>query len=157
MRAARIVAMTAGAALDHWDKRPYLYSKSNQHITIIMANFYRNDEIKFAISLEAPGFSMDDDDFDIEVKSGNSSVKGYKNPEAGSPTDVIIYKDTVTVPPEEGGEEKTVSTWYAIVDTSALDVGSMRVIATAHIVDINANDGVRNCTAVASLGKLVDA
>jgi len=122
-----------------------------------MANFYKGDEIKFAINLEAPGFSMDEDDFDIEVKSGNSSVKGYKNPEPGSPTDVIIYKDTVTVPPEEeGGEEKTVSTWYAIVDTSALAIGTMRVIATAHVIDAHANDGVRNITAVAPLGKLIE-
>ena len=145
MMAARIVAMTAGAALDHWDKRPYLYGKSNQHITIIMAKFYKNDEIKFTINLEAPGFSMDEDDFDIEVRSGNSSVKGYKNPEPGSSSDVIIYKDT-----DDGA-------WYVIVDTSKLAIGSMRVIATAHVIDAHANDGVRNITAVAPLDKLIEA
>lgn len=127
-----------------------------------MANYYRGDEIKFAINLEAPGFSMDDDDFDIEVKSGNTSVKGYKDASKSQDTDVVIFKETTTVTPEtEEGEEPqepvTVSTWYAIVDTSTLALSTMRVIATAYIVDANANDGVRKNIAVQTLGKLVEA
>ena len=127
-----------------------------------MANYYKGDEIKFAINLEAPGFSMDDDDFDIEVKSGNTSVKGYKDASKSQDTDVVIFKETETVQPEtpEGEEPQdpvTVSTWYAIVDTSTLAYGNMRVIATAYIVDANANDGVRKNIAVQTLGKLVEA
>lgn len=127
-----------------------------------MANFYKGDEIKFAINLEAPGFSMDDDDFDIEVKSGNTSVKGYKDSSKSEDTSVVIFKETTTVTPEtEEGEEPqesvTVSTWYAIVDTSSLAIATMRVIATAYIVDANANDGVRKNIAVQTLGKLVEA
>ena len=34
-----------------------------------MATYYKGDEIKFAINLEAQGFSMDDDDFEVEVAS----------------------------------------------------------------------------------------
>jgi len=127
-----------------------------------MANYYKGDEIKFEIKLEAPGFSMDDDDFDIEVKSGNTSVKGYKDAPKSQDADVVIFKETETVQPEtpEGEEPQdpvTVSTWYAIVDTSKLALASMRVIATAYIVDANANDGVRKNIAVQTLGRLVEA
>jgi hypothetical protein len=127
-----------------------------------MANYYKGDEIKFAINIEAPGFSMDDDDFDIEVKSGNTSVKGYKDASKSQDTAVVIFKETETVQPEtpEGEEPQdpvTVSTWYAIVDTSTLALSNMRVIATAYIVDANANDGVRKNIAVQPLGKLVEA
>lgn len=127
-----------------------------------MANYYKGDEIKFAINIEAPGFSMDDDDFDIEVKSGNTSVKGYKDASKSQDTDVVIFKETTTVTPEtEEGEEPqepvTVSKWYAIVDTSSLAFANMRVIATAYIVDANANDGVRKNIAVQKLGTLVEA
>ena len=126
------------------------------------ANYYKGDEIKFAIKLEAPGFSMDDDDFDIEVKSGNTSVKGYKDASKSQDSAVVIFKETETVQPEtpegeEPAEPVTVNTWYAIVDTSTLAMSSMRVIATAYIVDANANDGVRKNIAVWTLGKLVEA
>ena len=127
-----------------------------------MANYYKGDEIKFSIKLEAPGFSMDDDDFDIEVKSGNTSVKGYKDASKSQDADVVIFRETETVQPEtpegeEPQESVTVSTWYAIVDTSTLALSTMRVIATAYIVDANANDGVRKNIAVKTLGKLVEA
>jgi hypothetical protein len=127
-----------------------------------MANYYKGDEIKFAINIEAPGFNMDEDDFDIEVKSGNTSVKGYKDASKDQGTAVVIFKETETVQPEtpEGEEPQdpvTVSTWYAIVDTSSLALADMRVIATAYIVDANANDGVRKNIAVQKLGNLVGA
>ncbi len=126
-----------------------------------MATFYKGDEIKFAINLEVAGFSMDDDDFDIEVKSGNTSLKGSKGAGSEASTDIVIFKETETVQPEtpEGEEPQdpvTVSTWYAIVDTAKLPVGNMRVIATAHVIDANANDGVRKSIAVEKLGNLAE-
>ena len=115
-----------------------------------MATFYKGDEIKFAINLEAPGFDMDTDDFEIEVKSGNTSVKGYKTPPAGTTTPaLVIFKET-----QEG---EATSQWYAIADTATLATGTMRVIATAYIVDANANDGIRKNIAVQPLGQLKDA
>lgn len=115
-----------------------------------MATFYKGDEIKFAINLEAPGFDMDTDDFDIEVKSGNTSVKGYKTPPVGTTTPaLVIFKET-----QEG---EATSQWYAIADTATLATGTMRVIATAYIVDANANDGIRKNIAVQPLGQLKDA
>lgn len=100
--------------------------------------FYRGDEIKFSIGLQASGFSMDEDDFDIEVKSskGGTSAKASKESPAQDGS-LVIFK-------EEG-------TWYAIVDTTNLAAGDLSVIATAHIPDEHANDGIRRQSAVNSL------
>lgn len=123
---------------------------------------YKGDEIKFAINIEAPGFDMETDDFDIEVKSGNKSVKGYKDATKTEDTAVVIFKETTTVQPDtedsndDSQEPVTVNTWYAIVNTAELPVGQMRVIATAYIVDANADDGVRKSIAVAQLDRLVE-
>ena len=121
---------------------------------------YKGDEIKFSIELTAQGFSMDDDDFDIEVVSSRGgSVKGSKNPPAGSDTDVIIFSEEVetTIPPAEEGGEPTVETttvWYAIVKTEKLEPNELRVIATAYVPDANADDGIRKQTAVKVLDNL---
>lgn len=126
-----------------------------------MAKIYKGTEVKFAISLTAPGFSMDDNDFEIEVASPKDSVKGYKNPPAGADTDVVIFKETetnaVTDPETEQVTEETTSTWFAIANTSKLSTGDLRIIATAHIPDANANDGVRNEITVEKLGTLTAA
>ena len=110
-----------------------------------MAIFYKGSEYKFSIELAAEGFSMDDDDFDIEVASPRNSVVGHKNAAKNTDTDVVIFKQTGAV-----------SGWYAIVDTTNLQIGDLRVIATAYIIDSNANDGVRKEIAVTPFGKLVN-
>lgn len=123
---------------------------------------YKGEEIKFAINIEAPGFSMDDDDFEIEVKAGNTSVKGYKDSTKSQDTAVRIFYEEETIQPETGEDEEpqepvTVKTWYVIVNTSTLAIGKqMRVISTAYIVDANADDGIRKSIAVATLDRLVD-
>ena len=126
-----------------------------------MTQIIKGTEQKFAINLTAPGFSMDTDDFEIEVASPSESLKGYKNPPAGASTDVIIFKETetheVTDPETEEVTEETTSTWYAIVNTAAFTkIGDLRVIATAHIPDVNANDGIRNDIQKAALGTLIN-
>lgn len=104
---------------------------------------YKGDEIKFSIDLTAEGFSMDDDDFDIEVRSPSRSVKGYKNPPAGEENlELIIYR------------EASDGVWYCILDTSGLGVGTLGVVATAYVPDAHANDGIRTLIAKAVLGKL---
>ncbi len=122
---------------------------------------YKGDEIKFAIKIEATGFDMDTDDFDIEVKSGNTSVKGYKDSTKSQDTAVRVFYEEKTVQPDtEDGEEPqepvTVKEWYAIVNTATLAVGQMRVISTAYIVDANADDGIRKSIDVKTLDRLVE-
>jgi len=123
-----------------------------------METYIKGEEIKVAIDLEAEGFSMNDDDFTIEAKSGKTSVIGYKNPEQGSSLDLIIFKDVITVPPTEEGEEETLKEqWYAIIDTKNLAVGVVTLIATAMIKDTHANDGVRTSICSEQLCRLVEA
>ena len=110
---------------------------------------YKGDEVKFAINLQAPGFSMDTDDFDVEVKSSNGgSLKGSKG---GSSTDVIIFSETDT-----SGEEP-VTRWFVILNTTneLKPGGTLKVIATAYVPDAHANDGVRKQTATKDLDKLI--
>lgn len=121
-----------------------------------MATFYKGTEVKFSISLTAQGFSMDDDEFEIEVVTPRASVKGYKTPtESTQTTDIVIFKEVPST--DEDSSDEAVSSWYGIVDTSKLNVGEVRVVATAHIPDSNAPDGIRDEIAVAKLGTLTNA
>lgn len=103
---------------------------------------FKGDEAKFSINLTAPGFSMDTDDFDIEVVSTiGGSLKGSKD---GTGTDVIIFKED--------------EAWYAIVNTGneLRPGGSLKVIATAYVPDAHADDGIRKQIATAVLDKFIE-
>ena len=107
---------------------------------------YKGDEGKFTFELTAPGFSMENNDFDVEIvglKGG--SIKGYKNPPAGSEdTDVIIYSET------DRSGETPVTKWYVIFKTDKLTAGDLKVIGTAYVPDAYADDGIRTQTATAT-------
>lgn len=129
--------------------------------------FYKGEEKKFAINIEAAGFSMDDNDFEIEVTNGKESISVLKS---GEPNEagiwanedgslVVFYEEaTVTTPSEEpGGEDVTTTTknWFAIIDTQYFEkTGQLNVVGTAYIVDPKAYDGVRKSIDVADLGTL---
>ena len=116
-----------------------------------MANYYQGTEIKFKIELTAEGFTMDTDPFDITVASQRSSVTGSKTiavTGASSDSDKKQGSAELSIVRESDG-------WYGIVETDALSKGELRVIATAHITDTSAYDGVRNEVAVAALGQLL--
>lgn len=120
-----------------------------------MAQIFKGTELKFAINLTAPGFSMDTMDFEIEVASPFESVKGYKNRSQGAETDVVIFKEENSVSDSSSSGET--GTWYAIVNTGAFTkTGDLRVIATAYIVDPNADGGIRTDIAKAALGTLAN-
>lgn len=121
-----------------------------------MADFIKGTKVKFAINIEAQGFSMDRDDFEIEVMSPRESAKGYNSPKLGNSSGIVIYKETKTAEDSDSSEEGTMSTWYAILDTANLSVGQLRVVATAYIPDENDIDGIRKEIATARLGKLVN-
>jgi len=118
--------------------------------------FYKGTEIKFIINLEAEGFSMDDDDFDIEVVSPKSRVKGCKRTPREDGPDVMIFKDADLVSSDSSSSGDPGGTWCAIAETKDLDIGELRVIATAYIPDANANDGIRVEVVPSPLGRLVN-
>lgn len=129
--------------------------------------FYKGEEMKFAIGIKAAGFDMDTDDFELEVtnnkesfsvtKTGQPDERGTWKNEDGSL--VVFYEEeTVTIPPaEEGGEPttETVKNWFGIIDTQYfINVGELKVISTAYVIDAKAADGVRKCIGIDNLGTL---
>ena len=110
-----------------------------------MEEYYKGEEIKFAININAPGFDIDTDDFEIEVASPRNSVKGYKDATKAEDTALVIFKeesdssDSTSDSSSSGGGGQ----WYGIVDTATLNTGQLRVISKAYIHDTNANDGIR--------------
>lgn len=126
------------------------------------AQFYKGDEVKFALNIDAQGFSMDDDDFEIEAVStgGGSSIKGYKDATKASSTELVIFKkdsdSSESSSSDSSSSEESESQWFAILDTKNMAVGTIRIISTAYVPDANANDGVRTNIDVKVLGKLVN-
>ena len=127
-----------------------------------MAQIIKGTEKKYAINLTAPGFSMDEDDFELEVAVGKESINGYKNPPQGASEDLLVFKETTTQTTEnpEDPENPTVTevnTWYIIVNTAAFNTtGDMKLIATAHIPDANANGSIRNDIVKTTLDSLIN-
>lgn len=99
-----------------------------------METYFRGTELKFKVELTAAGFSMAENDFEIEVKSGRQSVSMTKE------------------------EMKTDGSgnYYAYIDTNALPAGTLKIVATAHIPDSDSPDGVRNEVAKADLCNVVN-
>lgn len=121
-----------------------------------MANYYKGDEIKLAIDINAPGFDIDTDDFEIEVATRRSKVTGYKNVEKQEDTAVVIFRESAQSDSNSDSSSSDSGQWFAIVDTSTLDAGEMRVIMRAYITDANANDGKRVNIDVKPLGTLLN-
>lgn len=96
-----------------------------------MANYYIGEEAKFTFEAKGTGFSMNSDDFDVEVSAGGATVSAQKR---GSTTrvsteDLSIFKEN--------------SQWYFIVNTTKLAEGPLILSVTAYIPDANAFDGIR--------------
>ena len=125
-----------------------------------MDNFYVGDEIKFALNIEAEGFSMDDDDFDVEVlSSSHGSASASKGDVPNSESRLIIFKESNGTSSDSDSSDSSSSEnqpgqWFAIVDTTDFQPGRLRVVATAYVPDANANDGVRRMSSVQNLVQL---
>lgn len=119
-----------------------------------MANFYKGAEIKFTLDIKAPGFDMNEMDFDVEVTSSNKTIKGEKKSTSADGKwgneNVYITRESV----ENDGE--TTYEWYVVFNTAELPIGTLTLKVTAYIVDEMAFDGVRTDIAKASLGRLVE-
>jgi len=119
-----------------------------------MDKYYVGSEIKFAINLEQVGFDMDNDDFDIEVRHPRGSVKASKGEQTGP---LVIFKEADSSSSDSTSSDSSDSSsveeggWYAIVNTTGFAAGELKVIATAYVVDANADEGVRQEIDVKSL------
>lgn len=118
-----------------------------------MANMIKGEEQKFALNITAEGFSMDADDFDVEISSSKASIIGKK---VGAVSDTSeLYKtgsEDVTISREPGDD----GGWFVIAETEKLTKGDVNVTITAYVKDTAANDGTRKSLARAKLGTLIN-
>lgn len=82
---------------------------------------YIGTELKFAIAIEAEGFSMEDDNFTVELRCGLKSITLDKG-------DCI---------------EDASGNWYITFDSRELGSGIVRAIITAYVPDDDFDDGFR--------------
>lgn len=82
---------------------------------------YVGTELKFAFTITASGFDIDDDDFEILVKGQRRSIR--------------IPKDECFM--DENDQ------WYFTFDTAQLGPGMVYAIITAYVPDEDFDDGVR--------------
>lgn len=78
-------------------------------------------EVKFAVNIEAQGFSMADDDFTLYIMRGRNIVKEY------SKSDLIVEDDT----------------YLLCVDTEETGVGSFDLAVNAQVPDGHFPDSYR--------------
>lgn len=83
--------------------------------------------LKYKVEITAEGFSMDEDDFEIEVRRGKESVIYQKS-------DLLIHE------PEDPEAE---TEYYLPVDTEALGPGRYEVITRAYVPDDDWEGGLR--------------
>ena len=94
--------------------------------------------LKYKVEITAQGFSMDEDDFEIEVRRGKSSVIIKKE-------DLIVNPVEIEVEGSGSGEgtTETVNEYYMLVDTEALGAGKYEVVTRAFVPDSDAPEGIR--------------
>ena len=83
--------------------------------------YYVGTDLKFALRINAQGFSQDEDDYDITLVCGNKKIN--------------ITKDDIV-----RGEDNE---HYLLVDTSQFSPGLVRAIVTAKVPDEDFPTGVR--------------
>lgn len=86
---------------------------------------YVGTKLKYKVEITAEGFSMDDDEFEVEVRRGRQSI-------------VIKKEDMLIHEPEEGENE-----YFITIDTEALGAGTYEVITRAYVPDDDFEEGVR--------------
>lgn len=127
-----------------------------------MANFIIGSEVKFKIELNAIGFNMDQDDFDLDIYGPGVTINGSKEQGGSGDGKLMIFKEEPVVTDSSDSSSSDSSAeepgeWYAIIDTTGMKKGEIKVIATAHIPDTNASGGVRNEKASVTLGQAVNS
>lgn len=100
---------------------------------MIYDSAFYGTEAKFLLEITSPGFDMDRDEFEVELKRG-SVTKTF----AKSDLVVETYTDTVDGNPVEKNN------YYVCFDTREFGKGIMTAIVTAHVPDNDFPDGIRD-------------
>lgn len=86
---------------------------------------YSGTDIKVLVTMEAPGFSMADDEWEVSLKSGGKVLRTYAK------DDCIMDGD---------------GNYYALVRAEDLRAGVIDIIFHAYVPDSDWDDGIRNET-----------
>jgi len=78
-------------------------------------------KLKYALTIRADGFDMDEDDFMVEIKRGANSI--------------VLKKEDI--------ERDSEGQYYVCFDTTELGSGSICAVVTAYVPDADFPDGVR--------------
>ena len=98
--------------------------------------------LKYKVEITAEGFSMEDDEFSVEVSRGSKSII-FEKP------DMLIHEvETEVVVPGSGSGEGTTETvveteYYIAIDTEVLGAGQYVAITRAYVPDDDVEGGVR--------------
>lgn len=94
--------------------------------------------LKYKVEITAEGFSMEDDEFSVEVRRGSKSVLFEK-------ADMLIHEvETEVAGSGSGAGETEVETeYYIAIDTEALGAGQYVAITRAYVPDDDVEGGVR--------------
>lgn len=90
-------------------------------------------EAKYLVEVSSPGFDMVRDDFEIDLKRGNTTKHYAKS-------DLVTETYTET----EGGQEVERTNFYLCFDTKDFGKGMLTAIITAHVPDHDFPDGIRD-------------
>lgn len=86
-------------------------------------SFYLGNDYKLLIEMTAPGFSMDDDDWDVSIKIGSRTLAKYAKADC--------------IRDDEGN-------YYALVRGSDMRPGNLDIIFHAYVPDDDWDDGIMN-------------
>lgn len=98
-----------------------------------MENWYTGTDLKFLIEMSSSGFSMDDDDWSILVRSSGKIVQEIPK------TDCVREND---------------GKWYVFVNASYLKSGELALVAHIRVPDPNFDDDFRDEYEVKVVGKI---
>lgn len=84
---------------------------------------YEGTDLKYAIVMEAPGFSMEEDDWSVEIRSGKKVLATYPK------EDCIVDGD---------------GQYYVCIEHDVLSVGTIDIVFRASVPDTDFPDGIRD-------------
>lgn len=100
---------------------------------MIYDSAFFGSEVKCLVEVTSPGFDMVRDDFEIDLKRGNTTKHFAKS-------DLV----TETYTEVEDGQEVEKTNFFLCFDTRDFGKGILTAIITAHVPDTDFADGIRD-------------
>lgn len=85
---------------------------------------FEGNDLKYAIGMESPGFDMNEDDWEVQIRLGKKVLASFTR-------DNSVYDS------EEGQ-------YYICIDHDLLSAGTIDIVFIAHVPDEDFEDGIRD-------------